>query len=194
MKILPHRRVIEKLFHKIVKVGLRNLKMQSLRTPKWQRWMELISNVPPVVGHKRSPRTVRNVRSLLLTIIAANANFWLVTRWILTIAMSAILADPSTLSGYINLRRRSFPLVDAQIVEVFSGAIIFPCFHMIHKDCAINLVQSGSVTCPMCCRPIFQEKEPPSSSTPFQWSCSMLSFGALSRYLCSPGFLRPFHS
>ena len=52
MKILPQRRVMEKLFHKIVKVGLRNLKMQSLRTPKRQRWMELISNVPPVVVNK----------------------------------------------------------------------------------------------------------------------------------------------
>lgn len=54
--------------------------------------------------------------------------------------------------------------------EVFSGAIIFPCFHMVHKDCAINLVQSGSVTCPMCRRPIYQEDQdgeetaPPSSS------------------------------
>ena len=37
-----------------------------------------------------------------------------------------------------------------------------------------------SVTCPMCRGPIFQEKEPPSSSTAFQWIRSLLSFGALS--------------
>ncbi|CAH3110317.1 unnamed protein product [Pocillopora meandrina] len=69
--------------------------------------------------------------------------------------------------------------------EVFSGAIIFPCFHMVHKDCAISLVKSGSVRCPMCRRPIFQERkdneetEPASSYTSFQWIRSRFSFGLL---------------
>ena len=43
---------MEKVFHKIVKAGTWKLKMQSLRTPKRQRWMQVISNVPLVVGNK----------------------------------------------------------------------------------------------------------------------------------------------
>ncbi|CAH3110319.1 unnamed protein product [Pocillopora meandrina] len=66
--------------------------------------------------------------------------------------------------------------------EVFSGAIIFPCFHMVHKDCAINLVQSGSVTCPMCRRPIYEEdrdgeETAPPSSFNLPWIISKLPSG-----------------
>jgi len=43
--------------------------------------------------------------------------------------------------------------------EVFSGAIIFPCFHMIHKECAERLLLSGSRTCPMCRSEIFPNDE-----------------------------------
>ncbi|PFX12841.1 RING finger and CHY zinc finger domain-containing protein 1 [Stylophora pistillata] len=43
--------------------------------------------------------------------------------------------------------------------EVFSGAVILPCFHMIHKDCAVKLVLSGSGACPMCRCTIMQKEE-----------------------------------
>lgn len=39
--------------------------------------------------------------------------------------------------------------------EVFKGAIILPCFHMIHKECGENLLRFGSRTCPMCRSDIF---------------------------------------
>jgi len=39
---------------------------------------------------------------------------------------------------------------------VFSGAVILPCHHMIHKDCAEKLFLSGSDLCPTCRRKIFQ--------------------------------------
>lgn len=43
--------------------------------------------------------------------------------------------------------------------EVFSGAVILPCFHMIHEDCGVKLILSGSDTCPMCRGTIIQNKE-----------------------------------
>jgi len=43
--------------------------------------------------------------------------------------------------------------------EVFSGAIIFPCFHMVHKECAEKLLLFGSRTCPLCRSEIFPNGE-----------------------------------
>ncbi|XP_067034575.1 uncharacterized protein [Acropora muricata] len=39
--------------------------------------------------------------------------------------------------------------------EVFSGAIVLPCFHMIHGECGVRLLQFGNPKCPMCRRDIF---------------------------------------
>lgn len=43
--------------------------------------------------------------------------------------------------------------------EVFSGAVILPCFHMIHGDCGLKLILSGSDTCPTCRGAIMQNKQ-----------------------------------
>lgn len=43
--------------------------------------------------------------------------------------------------------------------EVFSGAVILPCFHMIHKDCAVKFVRAGNEACPFCRNSILQNED-----------------------------------
>ncbi|XP_020618103.1 RING finger and CHY zinc finger domain-containing protein 1-like, partial [Orbicella faveolata] len=38
--------------------------------------------------------------------------------------------------------------------DAFSGCQILPCSHVMHKECALDLIQRGIRTCPVCRQPL----------------------------------------
>lgn len=86
--------------------------------------------------------------------------------------------------------------------EVFTGASTFSCLHIVHKECAIKLIRSGSLVCPMCRTAILQNDqnkmiaEIPSNQSILEKVRTAICnpIKTLSRLLKIPGVLSPENS